>query len=392
MKPSYSNFEPAFSEIDHLMAIYPGERHGISSVQGSTSVAAALADLSVSDLPARSSTPFSGPGYLGAVVEAYHGQQRPRLLIARNGSGGLRGVLLLVARPLTRCGLTLQEVGFPSNPNVIINDPLLRPPDATQAASALLDAAFANDCDSLMLDHLPVEGGQAEVFSCAAVERGAAADPPRASRSLFFATIGGDYDTFLASRSRNHRWQIKKTWRKATESGTLHVSVARGANDIRARLGTWFDIEARSWQAQTPDAAMQDVDRTFHTLLLERLPPEEVGCLWTVALDGKPVAALRMLESPTRTAVHTMHFDAEYRNLAPGLIAFDAMVRDACERGISEVDMHGNTEFFARWSTGARPHQSIRLYRPGVKGLMFQKLRQSTVALKNYQKRRVSGG
>ena len=48
-----------------------------------------------------------------------------------------------------------------------------------------------------------------------------------------------------------------------------------------------------------------------------------------------------MLEDNRATYVHTMHFDQSLRDFAPGLALFDAMMRDACNRGVPRVDfMH----------------------------------------------------
>lgn len=172
----------------------------------------------------------------------------------------------------------------------------------------------------------------------------------------------------MASRSRNLRWHVKKTLRKAEAVGRVDIDLYRGAGQIRAALDTWFAIERQSWQGGNSSSAMGERGRRFHALLLDELSEEEVGDLWIVKIDSTPAAALRMLASPGRVSVHTMHFAAAFRELAPGAIAFAEMMRDAADRGLREVDMHGTTEFFRRWATGDRPHVSVRSYRPGLRG------------------------
>ncbi|WP_167620233.1 GNAT family N-acetyltransferase [Paracoccus ravus] len=347
----------------------------IKVLRGLTEIGAALGQLEGTDLPQSESRPFSSPGFLLALFEAYHAADDPRLIVARTAEGRLCGLLPLVGRPLTRGGFTLREGGFPFNPNTILNDPMIMGAHASDIASALIGAAFDSRFETLILDHLPVSGGQAQALIEGARLRGARSDLPRESRGLYFADISGGHAAYMATRSRDHRWQIKKTLRKASEAGKLRIVAARGATEIGERLDEWFAVERRSWQGQTPGAAMGDADRRFHALLLERLARDEVGTLWLVYLDGIAVSALRMIDGPGRTAVHTMHFDADCRKLAPGLIAFDAMLRDGCARGLTEIDMHGTTDFFARWATGQRRHVSLRLYRPGVRGQALQAAR-----------------
>lgn len=362
------------------MAIPARSEGSVSVLRGIRTIREVLAVVNPADLPADASRPFSGPGFLSALLAAYHPADDPRLIIARLADNRPCGMLPLVSRPLRKAGFTLRESGFPFNPNTILNDPWIAA-DAPGVAAALLEAAFDGSCDTLILDHLPVDGGQADRIAAAARDLGAAVDPPRESRSLFFARIDAGHEAYMATRSGDHRWQLKKTQRKAAEAGELRIVAARGAAEIRARLDDWFAVERRSWQGQTPGAAMDDADRRFHSLLLDSLPREEVGTLWLVEMDGRVVAALRMIDAPGKTAVHTMHFDAGYRKLAPGLLAFDAMVRDACDRGLSEVDMHGTTDFFARWATGQRAHRSLRLYRPGLRGQALQTIRRAVKSL-----------
>ena len=322
--------------------------------------------------------PYCGAGYGMAVLETYHKDDDPVVVVARGADGQLRGLMPLVRRDLVRMGLRVREYGFPNNPNVILNDPLVAAGD--NAALVALLGAIDLGQDSLILDHMPAVAGLASGMGGAAAGLRLTQDAPRPARSLYFATLGGSYDDFLATRSRNHRWQLKKTIRKAEEAGALEVRRYRGG-EIRAALPDWWAVEQRSWQGQNPASAMDDADRAFHTALLDRLQPEELGDLWITMMEGRPVAALRMLAAPGVVSVHTMHFDAGYRKQAPGLIAFDAMFRAACEEGLTEVDMHGRTEFFTRWATGQRAHETLRLYRGGIKGGLIRRGRQASLRL-----------
>ena len=321
------------------------------------------------------SRPYGGPGFVLAALRAYHGEDRPSVVVVRDGAGW-HAVLPLVRRPLVRLGLTVEEYGLPFNPNTILSDPLIAAGPAAErraVAARLIEGAFAAGADTVIADNLPAGAGLPELLREAAAALGLRSDPVQPARTLHFATLAGDWDGYLATRSRDHRWQLGKTRRKA---GQVAVERHAGREAIRRQLDIWFAIERRSWQGAEPAAAMTDRDRAFHALLLDELAEEELGDLWIVRLGGAPAAALRMLAAPGRVSVHTMHYDQAYRAQAPGLIAFEAMMRDACDRGLAEVDMHGNTEFFRRWATGARAHGSVRLYRAGPRGALLQRARQ----------------
>lgn len=334
--------------------------------------------------------PFSGPGYLEAILRAYHADDDPTLVRAVSDNAVV-GQMLLVARPLNRFGLRIEEYGFPFNPNTILNDIHVKADMSGTVAPRLLQAAFDGKPKTLILDHMPLEDGVVDALADAARALGGRADTPVEARTLYYAHLTGDYESFLVTRSRNHRWQIKKTWRKAEESGPVSVICAEGATEIANQLAAWFEVEARSWQGQSDESAMSAQDRDFHQRLLETLPADQVGRLWLVHFSDRPVAALRMIDGQgpggRKTCVHTMHFDAAERKLAPGLIAFDAMVRHACEEGFAEIDMHGTTDFFARWATGEREHASLRVYRPGLGGQILQQARKAD----RWQKAQLAG-
>lgn len=325
------------------------------------------------------SLPFCESGYVAAALSAYHRDDAPVLVRAERG-GRSSGTLPLVRRPLVRLGLRIAEIGCPFNPNTILNAPL-RDGSDTAAAGDLLEGAFSIRSDTLLLDHLPVACGTAASFAEAGARLGAKVDRPVPARTLFHADVGSGWDAYLATRSGNHRRQIAKASRLAEAAGDVETQRLRGAPAIAAALPAWFEVERRSWQGACAASAMTDADRTFHALLLRHLPEDRIGDLWLVRMGGRPVAALRMLAAPGKVAVHTMHFDAGFKDRSPGLIAFAAMMRAACDGDAREVDMHGTTEFFGRWSTGTRAHASLRLYRPGLRGAALQGGRRLAIRL-----------
>lgn len=340
------------------------------------------------------SRPFCGPGFVLAALRAYHREDRPRLLRVAQ-AGRTVAAMPLISRPLVRLGHVIDEWGGPFNANFILNEPVIAPDpmEARRATAAkLLKGAFDSGADTLFLDGLPVAQGLAGLFREAAGDMDLGVDETPA-RSLHYATLGDQgWAGYLATRSRNHRWHLKKVQRRAAEAGAVAIEKHSGAAAIRAQLDTWFEIERQSWQGATPGSQMSERDRLFHENLLEDLAEREVGDLWIVRLDGRPAAALRMLAAPGRIAVHTMHFDTEFKALAPGLLAFEAMMRDACEQGLAEVDMHGTTEFFARWATARRDHVTLRIYRHGLRGGLLRQGRRLMQQIEKSRGARTSEG
>jgi hypothetical protein len=315
--------------------------------------------------------PFSAPGFALSALEAYHAGDRPAVIVAER-AGVPDAVLPLVRRPLRKGPVTIGEIGPPRNPNVLVNDLLLpdEPAAAEEVLSALLKGLDHEQCDTVLLDHLPDLPGQVDALVRQSVRLGFARDDVSRSRDLFYVSVSGGYEDYLASRSSDHRWQLKKIGRKAREAGA-RIERVEGRQAIRSSLPILFDIETRSWQGATPGAAMTAEDHAFTAALLTDLDDDEVGELWLLHLADRPVAALRMLGGGDRLCVHTMFFDQQVKGLTPGALLLDAMLRSAWERNLAEVDLHGGSAFFRRWATGSRPHVSVRLYRPGLYGRLL---------------------
>lgn len=320
--------------------------------------------------------PFAGPGFLIAAARAFHAEAKPELWLLEAG-GEAEAALMLIDRPLRKSGLTIAEIGSHNNPHALITD-LLLSPDAAIArmqAEALMRALREASADSILLQHVPAPV-QAEIVLAAARAAGFGCDGLEPSRELYFIACPETYEAYLASRSGDFRSQLKKRIRKAGQSGGYAVEILAGREAIRSGLATWFDIETRSWQGVTPGAAMSDMDRAFMVHLIDELADDEVGELFLLRFDGKPAAALRMLGGNRRTCVHTMHYDQAFEALSPGTLLLDAMMRDAWSRGLAEVDLHGNSKHFKRWATGSRAHATMRLFKPGIRGLLLRQGRR----------------
>jgi CelD/BcsL family acetyltransferase involved in cellulose biosynthesis len=324
----------------------------------------------------RRNRPFAGPGFVLAALKAYHSDAAPILHVVEK-NGQWEAALPLIRRPLQKAGLTINELGFPRNPNVLVNDLLLPADDASARESlvALLQTIALERCDTLILDHMPRDPNAPELMIAVAEDLGYRSDGVEVSRDLSFVSVEGSFDDYLSTRSSDHRWQLKKILRKAGQAGVT-VECLRTRSEIAAAMPLWFTIERNSWQGSTTGAAMTEEDRNFMRHLITELDDSEVGELWLLRVGGEPAAALRMLADRERICVHTMHYDQRFKHLTPGSILLEAMLRSAWERGLAEVDLHGSSAFFKRWATGERRHQSVRLYKPGLYGSLLRESRR----------------
>ncbi|MFC2968283.1 GNAT family N-acetyltransferase [Acidimangrovimonas pyrenivorans] len=304
-------------------------------------------------------TLFSGPDFQAALRRAFAPDGAAQAIAVYRGTC-LAGVLPLADLPLARGPLTLRESGFPRNAHTLRND-LLAGSDRTLLAAMFAEWRRGSRTDTLVLENLPHRDDLAKAISQAARAAGLVADPPRPGRLLDFAETEGGYDAYLATRSGQFRRQLRKKRRILEAAGDFEITRLTGA-PLREAFPQWRSVVARSWQGAAEAAANTPADWQLHESLAAN------GALWLARLDGEPIAALRMLEDSRAAYVHTMHFDQDRRELAPGIVLFDAMMRDACARRLPRVDFNGHSDFFARWATGQDARMSIRLYRNSLRG------------------------
>lgn len=312
-------------------------------------------------------TLFAGPQFQTAIRAAFAPSGATEAITLWDGSD-LVGLLPLSDLPLGRGALVLRELGFARNAHTLRNH-LLVEPDRTMIWALLSAWRQRSGSDSLLLENMPASDGLPGLLSDVARDMGLGADLPTPGRRLDHAELASSYDAYLATRSGQMRRQLRAKRRELESAGRLAIEPLSG-HAISGALADWQAVAGASWQGTESGAANTGADWALHAALAG------IGILWLARLDGRPIAALRMLEDARAAYVHTMHFDQAFRHLSPGVVLFDAMMRDGCERGLPRVDFNGRNDFFERWATGTTGHMSVRIYRRSLRGRIARAVRR----------------
>lgn len=315
---------------------------------------------------AEGATLFAGPLFQMALRDAFAMKSLPALAVYQGHD--LVGMLPLCRHAPVRGMLGLRESGFARNAHTLRNNLLTADPAVVMAMLRVWRDEV--DADTLLLEHLPLESVLADFIAANVRSLHLLADAPTSGRTLHFSATNIPYDDYIASRSGQFRHQIRKRLRELQEAGDFQIDRLAGS-ELRAGLPDWRAVVDQSWQGQDSElgSANTAADWSLHASLARN------GVLWLARLDARPIAALRMLEDAHGAYVHTMHFDQSMRKHAPGLVLFDAMMRDACARQLQRVDFNGTSPFFARWATGSTAQMSIRIYRNNIRGRCAQNMR-----------------
>jgi CelD/BcsL family acetyltransferase involved in cellulose biosynthesis len=311
---------------------------------------------------------FASRTFQRAIRTAFPADTDDAAIVVRQG-GEMAGLLPLARLPLRQGPITLHETGFIRNAHTLRNNLLMAPDEG--AAAALIAAWQSHPgSDTLLLENLPVADGLPSQLVGAARTLGLHADEPTLGRRLDHADLSASFEAYLGTRSGQMRRQLRAKRRDLEAAGRLVIESLEGPA-LAAAFDEWREVVAASWQATAAGVGTCEGDWVLHNAIAGN------GRLWLARLDGRAIAALRMLEDKRTAFVHTMHYDQRLRSLAPGVVLFEAMMRDACQRGLSRVDFNGRTDFFGRWATGTTQHLSVRIYRFGLRSRLAQAVRRT---------------
>lgn len=321
----------------------------------------------------RDATVFAGYGFTRALWKSF-GQGESLELLSVTDGDELVGLMPLAARTVKRAGVKYAEIGFFRNHHTIRNAVLMRPGAERAVLSALFTAAAdMRNWDVMFLENMRNDPATLSCLDDVLDARGLRRDSIEPGRRLCFLPVEGSWSEYRATKSGNFRQQLKKFRRRASELGPVEFRCLSSRAEITDALPEVFALRAKSWQGRAQaEQAQVATDQTFDYTLLEELDDTEVGDLWLMTIGGRLVASLRMLGDASKRYVHTMHYDPEAKDVAPGMLLFEEMLASAWAARLAEVDFHGDSAFFRRWTAHQREHVTTRIYRPSSFGLLLQ--------------------
>lgn len=319
-------------------------------------------------------TVFVGPSFTTALWEVFGAGAKRRLVVVRRDDA-VRGVIPLALTIERRGVLRYRQLGFLRNRHTLRNLALVEDGDLVPTLRLM-----AAEAETIFFENVPVDFGRRVLRS--ALEAGLIDAGLQQGRNHCRIDLAQGWRAYLATRSGNFRWQLKKRARQAAELGTVDIRQITDRAELKEALPVMFALEARAWQGSDAGAAMDDADRDFHARLVDVLPERELGELWLLSIGGRTAAALRLLRRHDVLYVHAMYYDPELARVSPGTLLFARALESAADRGIAAVDCHGDTQFFRRWATGAKSHVTLRFFRPSAYGRLLNGARHIARSLR----------
>jgi len=299
-----------------------------------------------------------GPGQSWACLFAWCGEE-------------LVGALPLTLKRVRRLGMAGTVVSLPHDAHTQFCSLLVRPGRERDVVPALIAGALSLASDCLVLELPALRGGSAAIGE--ALESGGRWRALRSTVGMAaYLPVGDDYDAYRASRSRKHRSNLSRATKRLAEHEGAAFVFRRDAATLDADLDEFMAAEAASWKGEVNTAIRaSDSLVRFYTTLVERLA--EAGWLsWqTLRADGGVMASSLAVDMGSRTVLVKIGVDAAYREVSPGVLLVEEIVRRAHADGTRELDFLTDQPWFRPWGVELRPVAAFDLYPAAVRAQLF---------------------
>jgi CelD/BcsL family acetyltransferase involved in cellulose biosynthesis len=305
-------------------------------------------------------SPFLRPGWITAWWHAF-AQGRLEVLTLR------RGHELRAALPLVDHGAVVKT---PTN----WHTPAFGPVVADEAAARrLLEELTTRGLRRIELSFVDEAGPLARAIQAAS---GGYSPAQRTLLSSPYVQIQGDWDSYLASRSKNLRRGIKRRLRRLEEQGKLEFEI--GENLDEALLEEGFELEALGWKGKRGTAILSHPETAgFYREIAEWAARERLLRLASLRLDGRLIAFELALQDERSYYVLKPAYDPELSSLAPGMLLMAEELRHAFDAGLETFEFLGaDDEYKLRWANGCHERVRLQLFSDSAAG-RFDRLVQT---------------
>jgi CelD/BcsL family acetyltransferase involved in cellulose biosynthesis len=178
---------------------------------------------------------------------------------------------------------------------------------------------------------------------------------------------GGDLDAFLATLGKKERHEIRRKVRRAEAAGDIQLVESP---DPVADLDAFIELHQARWgeRGLFPPTHGGDQSRVFVRRLFElfgqRPNPAFSVHLSFLTVDGRRIGAAIHFETPGSLLYYNAGIDPDARDLSPGVVLLERLVRRAIEGGKCRVDLlRGDEPYKYEWGAIDEPVQRILVRR-----------------------------
>jgi hypothetical protein len=175
--------------------------------------------------------------------------------------------------------------------------------------------------------------------------------------------VGATLDDYFATLGKKERHEIRRKVRRAEAAGEV---LLEPSEDPLGDLPAFIDLHQKRWGVDGlfPDNEGGAQSRRFFERLFELFGTGGQLLLGFLTVDGRRIAACVSFETDSSVLYYNAGVDPEARELSPGVVMVERLVRRALERGAARLDfLRGNEPYKYEWGAVDEPIQRLLVRR-----------------------------
>jgi CelD/BcsL family acetyltransferase involved in cellulose biosynthesis len=175
--------------------------------------------------------------------------------------------------------------------------------------------------------------------------------------------LGGTIDQVLEALGKKERHEIRRKVRRAEAAG--EVILAESADPL-ADLEAFIDLHQRRWGADGlfPPTEGGAQSRVMFRRLFELFGPGGALRLTFLNVGGRRIAAGVHFETADSILYYNAGVDPDARDLSPGVVMVERLVRRALDHGKRRLDfLRGDEGYKYEWGAADEPIQRLLIRR-----------------------------
>jgi CelD/BcsL family acetyltransferase involved in cellulose biosynthesis len=187
------------------------------------------------------------------------------------------------------------------------------------------------------------------------------------------------YELVESRLDAKFRQNLRRRRRRLAEQGEVKYVLLDGkdARELDCALADFFVIEASGWKGRGGTAIAQRPELVgFYAQIARDAARRGALALGFLELSGRRIAAHFSIVHGGRHYLLKLGYDESFHEFSPGQQLTSEMIRDSCQRGLSEFDFLGPCmEWKLDWEPALRTHTWLTIFRPTRRGRLVHEAR-----------------
>lgn len=179
-----------------------------------------------------------------------------------------------------------------------------------------------------------------------------------------YVRIEGDYDAYERTLPQRRRSEMRRRRRRLSERGELTFTVEDGRSRLDDLLAEGFAVEGSGWKTEQGTAILSHPETTtFYRLVAQWAAARGSLRLAFLRLDGRPIAFHFTIEEGGSAYQLKGGYDPAFKELAPGALLVQDMIRWAFGRDLETYEFLGADEAFKLdWTASLRERIALHVF------------------------------